>query len=424
MSCNKCLIKTIFGGADQSIFDEKNPITFSGQLKIKKHIIPTEIECNEIIYTYVKLLGSGTFGIVLEYQNTKNSKDSLIVKTGEVYTDIDVIQILIKNGLKCTQTLVSFRKLDNLFFRNKLLRNKSVVINEDGKNKATYRLSEEEPNKKGFFKSIGTEYSDMYIMDKMEGDLHDLLRTKRFANEEINSIIFQITNTLECLMKIGLYYTDLKLGNILYKHDNNNNIVVLLGDLGSAFYDKYNKDEYYTSTYPPIDRLDSKTIGLFSNPKESDISWGIGICLLKLISSDNILQKYYHRNIKKHTFTFEDSDEYKHLFNSYPENFQRIIENTVIKNSEKRLSLQQIKELTKKPEIYIDEHKDIEKSKSPINVSSNSNSKKSDGKCEEIYKIGKSKGKQCNNKAKYYCKNSKKNTCGVHCHGEENRDKL
>jgi hypothetical protein len=92
-------------------------------------------------------------------------------------------------------------------------------------------------------------------MELAEGDLHHF-----FENNEIyvasNPIIFlqmleSIRRQLLCLLNLGYVYTDIKLGNILYKCDDPNNlngVRFMLGDLGSAVLDKNGQSVF---TYLP-----------------------------------------------------------------------------------------------------------------------------------------------------------------------------
>jgi hypothetical protein len=149
-------------------------------------------------------------------------------------------------------------------------------------------------------------------------------------------------------MDLGLFYTDLKDKNLLYKMDASNNIFVVLGDLGSAFYDKgiyeEHKKKAFVSTYPPIDRTCRRFgTGYYENPKESDISWMIGIIILQLKKLNTNI--YGHSEINLDTLTFEDNEneeviERLSMLNN--NTLKNIIKGTIIKEPNNRLTLKQI----------------------------------------------------------------------------------
>lgn len=96
-----------------------------------------------------------------------------------------------------------------------------------------------------------TEY--FILMDYYDGDLFSLLEN----NEHItyyNYIKKFLFDTVKCLYKNNFYYLDIKLENFLYKKDVNNNITIVLCDLGGFFWN-YDYDISYTPIYTNINTI-------------------------------------------------------------------------------------------------------------------------------------------------------------------------
>ena len=70
-------------------------------------------------------------------------------------------------------------------------------------------------------------------MQVMDGDLDHLIAKKKFKPLDIFRIINHLLDTLLCLLKLNLVYTDLKWENVLYKKVGSRYIIGL-GDLGSV----------------------------------------------------------------------------------------------------------------------------------------------------------------------------------------------
>ena len=63
-------------------------------------------------------------------------------------------------------------------------------------------------------------------------EANSTLRSLKMDERLIKKIIYQITKSIECFYKYGVFYLDLKTENILYQC-NNDKISVFLGDIGS-----------------------------------------------------------------------------------------------------------------------------------------------------------------------------------------------
>jgi len=143
------------------------------------------------------------------------------------------------------------------------------------------------------------------IMEYMDGTIFDLITTPNNTVSDDNklSIFRQLINACLCLYKYKLVYADIKLDNIMYKCLDDK-IQIVLCDLGSiANMNLANPRNETVATYPPIDRcINSKNIGVFENPTDKDIVWGL--CMVGLMIFDPI----YH--------TYKTKDEQKNVLSS------------------------------------------------------------------------------------------------------------
>ena len=150
------------------------------------------------------------------------------------------------------------------------------------------------------------------LFENMTGDLEEL--KGKLTSDKIIEIIKDIVEQIKCLSKINLYYTDIKLSNILFTF-NNGESKILLGDLGSlAVGSETSKeikktmksldiseediDSSFTSiaTYPPPESCESGRFeGHIANcgPEAGSdqvaciaaILWGLGVLALSLMFS-------------------------------------------------------------------------------------------------------------------------------------------
>ena len=137
--------------------------------------------------------------------------------------------------------------------------------------------------------NIDNDYMFVYFMELAEGDLEKWVNImlNKYPNgipkQAVYKVCFSIWQQLSCLLKMGRYYTDMKLGNVLFKCPKPNDIEendvrFMLGDLGSAVPNPVNGIQ--VATYPPYEY---KSEGGHLVGSDSVIAWEFGILVLSLV---------------------------------------------------------------------------------------------------------------------------------------------
>ena len=138
------------------------------------------------------------------------------------------------------------------------------------------------------------KYSKYIVMEYVPDDLNSLAKHFKDNNLICRITVWEVIERITCmfmyLADMKLFYTDIKPENILFKYISGNCIKILLADLGSIV----TKHGMSNTTYPPLDRSDPE----FPNAKESDIVWGIGILILKLLNLDDIMDDFHWAEIE------------------------------------------------------------------------------------------------------------------------------
>ena len=83
--------------------------------------------------------------------------------------------------------------------------------------------------------------NDYIVLDALNGTLYDLIKqfdkNKSMTHEQyfkvMVKIFIQLVYSFQCLVRHNLFYTDIKLENILYKRNSRDEISIILGDIGS-----------------------------------------------------------------------------------------------------------------------------------------------------------------------------------------------
>lgn len=221
---------------------DRNEIDFD----TKKIQVPKFVRVNGTKYIDPIVLNNGSFGIVLKYFHEllliskdsleKTHNDSICVKIGKQ-----------KNSIDCDIKILKNTKIPSGIFVPGVVRSNRIV---------------------------------MPILSNNIDSLFEALSKNNVACDKINSIkiniLHNLCRNLVVLVKHNLYFTDLKLDNILY-YITNNKIVPLLCDHGSAT----GKDEnaIFTSFSPERIKTDGD---MYANTCEGDIVWGIGCIMCEL----------------------------------------------------------------------------------------------------------------------------------------------
>ena len=132
------------------------------------------------------------------------------------------------------------------------------------------------------------------VMDKYDGSLYNLLKERNVLLKTNLDIFKQIIHDVYCLYTNKLYYTDLKLENMLYKITGESKFKISLGDIGSICSREITPCA--VTFYPP------EVVNGIYKP-ESTIVWNLGIMLLELLfiskypkGNENLNKLIYGRN--------------------------------------------------------------------------------------------------------------------------------
>jgi hypothetical protein len=123
----------------------------------------------------------------------------------------------------------------------------------------------------------GIKKSVLGVMNYMNGDLSSFISSKPDEGQ-IKRIILKLALDLKCLVDNNLYYTDLKLQNVLYKCIDSYNMLLFIGDLGSMI----GEGEMGIHTYPNPNLVEVGKQSGFAPAEESTMVWQLGIMWLKL----------------------------------------------------------------------------------------------------------------------------------------------
>ena len=121
------------------------------------------------------------------------------------------------------------------------------------------------------------------IMPKYSGSLEYFIG--RLNPFEIINLGIELGEIYTCLLHNGLYYTDSKPSQVLYKCTTDDTFSVTLGDLGSIFH----KNEDYLQTYPFPPKNGYKSFNDIEYIHEKVVVWGFVLMLLMMINDDTDL---------------------------------------------------------------------------------------------------------------------------------------
>ena len=155
----------------------------------------TDINTN--IFEYVKDLGIGASGSVRQYRYKEDGKEDgkeKYIAVKYFYNPIDlenekkIIEIMMKNKIVCSELIVKY-----------------------------------------------IPQNDCIIMENAHGTIKDLRGAIRENINILIDILYAIINTIDCLIKNKLYFSDIKMENILYR-STKTGIQIIIADLGGIIY--------------------------------------------------------------------------------------------------------------------------------------------------------------------------------------------
>jgi len=254
-----------------------------------EYFIPGLIKYKDIELPVIKYVSKGSYGYVYEYSSVTPLPENWIEvsdETGTLYRYDDgenmnwqwdrprisgdkYYAFAVKVYMNPKDTEI--RKIENI--------NKSARLGQGFCN--TINAIVLELNNNIYNKNVVVS-----VMDMMDGSLAELRKIKSLG--ELIIIIKKIAEMLQCIYDKGLIYTDIKLGNVLYKCYDDLKLKLSLGDLGSICT-KGRKEAY---TYTPPEFFDGG-----NNCTEPSMVWGLGVLLITLLRINDKL--FYHETVKQ-----------------------------------------------------------------------------------------------------------------------------
>jgi len=198
------------------------------------------IDNNE--FTFVNLINYGSSGYVSLYKTNKN--ECIAIKQGILRINQRLKYEGLLQDIKIISTLHTLSKCTSSYTN-------IIPVDTDDDNK-------------------------ILIMEYMSGTLNKLLlginNNVTLKNlKSVFQIILKILKDIYCLYTQNLFYTDIKLANILFRCDQNDKIKILLGDLGSIS-NKINNDECI-ATFPSPKGFFTTNKGFIDDVDISDLIW-------------------------------------------------------------------------------------------------------------------------------------------------------
>ncbi len=245
-------------------------------IKLYKILIVTMPNEETITFKYNGTLGTGAYSIVCEY----------VCRDETIWRDKTIIVKLSDNEINAA---------DRDSTSNTLLIDKIAI------SAIPERCSQYIVNSKYFELQLDdNKIRSIILMECMDGSLSNLkvdLINSLGTNKKyvITKILICLADALECLREQGLYYTDMKLENILYKIDGtapNLKLIIKMGDLGSICKQT---DMVCVATFPNILHRRST----FTNPNEYDLIYNLFIIWYALYNVKYDINNIYWKSFAK-----------------------------------------------------------------------------------------------------------------------------
>jgi serine/threonine protein kinase len=245
-----------------------------GSVTIPEYIIIDKTEYIDPVTIYY-----GSYGAIIKYKSVDNS-NSIIIKCCPDPGTLGSWNNSERTGTEKNETTEANEA-------DETTRGKS-----QSENNLTYDIKIINILQQSIYKKIivpSVIHNNIIIMDHMTGDCmklldicaklkeNDTLHGTDYENMFILNVLRELVKYFMYLLKIKLYYTDIKLENFLFKSIGKSIIKLYLGDLGGIT----EEDKDMTVTYVPYEKRNSKTYGY---PSEKHIVWGIGVLILQFLS--------------------------------------------------------------------------------------------------------------------------------------------
>jgi len=184
--------------------------------------------------------GRGAFSTILRFEN--DAGQAMLVKLGRARSDLDadsfISRAMMRAWPECTSSLVRSQRLTPM----------------------------------------------LMAVEAWQGDWREF--SGQLGDEEMMSVMYTLVRLLRCLGRLGLWYTDLKLRNLLWRCVGGR-LQLTAGDLGSVWHPSMRSDAI--ATYPAPERWANPKPGIFWSALESDVAWGVGIVWLQLWKRHDIV---------------------------------------------------------------------------------------------------------------------------------------
>lgn len=198
-------------------------------------------------FEFKSLIGLGAYGKILLYQS-KKTEECFVLKLTMDDNEVQMITHIKRKGVDC--------ELLGVYYK--------------------FRISTTD------------RFCHLILCKAMVGDLYKFISKNEMSFDDKIRLMIDITEKVLCLQKYGLYYTDMKLQNVLYTCENGI-IKTYLGDLGSIFF----RGSKCIVTFIPFADRNNESITV----SDSAIVWSLNATLLQLFKSAESL---YYKNIKNY----------------------------------------------------------------------------------------------------------------------------
>ena len=264
------------------------------EINIENDLNKLRIKKNDVFYgnkklTKGKTIGEGSYGTVDIY--TLNNKPMFAVKNvtsgdpddeEEIDNEIKILLKLEQENIKC-----------NIIGAKILYENKNDLVKlvelEDkkkpvGLGEIRWRVMQK-IDKKKFKQSKKIPRKIKVAMSLYDGDLNKF--SGKLSNSTILKIGLELAKINKCLINSGLFYTDFKPQNVLWKCNSKNSIYIRLADIGGIFT---KEDDFAAQTYPyPTANYNRRDIfNTIALASEKVVVWGLGMLMLLMLPKYDI----------------------------------------------------------------------------------------------------------------------------------------